>query len=190
MKKKRPVIKIGFDFDKVFVDYPPFIPERLINKLYKKSSNNLSYRIPGKLEQKIRKLSHFPLFRPPIKANVKALEHIAVNSDLEIYLVSSRFNFLKKRTEDWLSRHKIKSHFKKLYFNFKDEQPHIFKSKIIEDLGIKIYVDDDLDLLKYLLKKNRSLKLYWVTKSKKGGQPKNIHPIKTLNELNDVKLKL
>lgn len=184
MNKK--TVKIGFDFDKVFVDYPPFIPERLINKLYKKNSTDLSYRIPGKIEQKIREFSHLPLFRPPIKGNVKALGIIANNANLEIYLISSRFNFLEKRTEDWLSKYKIRSYFKKLYFNFNNEQPHIFKNKLINQLGIKIYVDDDLDILKYLLKKNPSLNLYWITKNQKIKLPKNIHAIKTLKELNDI----
>src|SRR3989344_2771214 len=61
-------MKIGFDFDKVFIDYPPFFPPSLINRIYKKQGGKaLQYRIPKKPEQLIRITTHFSLFRPVIK---------------------------------------------------------------------------------------------------------------------------
>ena len=94
MKKQ----KIGFDFDKVFVDYPPFVPTTIIDLLYKKKNGHLTYRYPGSFEKQIRILSHHHLLRSPIKINIKALAQIAKNEDVETYVISSRFSFLKKRT--------------------------------------------------------------------------------------------
>jgi hypothetical protein len=32
-------MNIGFDFDKVFVDYPPIIPDYFFDRFYKKKAN-------------------------------------------------------------------------------------------------------------------------------------------------------
>ncbi len=183
MKKEANRESIGFDFDKVFVNYPPFIPSFLIEYLYKRRNHNLSYRFPGKIEQKIRKLSHFPFLRPPIKENIDSLKKIYEKNDLKIYLVSSRFSFLKDRTYLWDKINNIFKYFEGIYFNFNDNQPHIFKDTIIKQEGIKKFIDDDLDLLHYLSGRNPKVKFYWINKkSKKRLLPKNIIHIKNLAE--------
>lgn len=183
MKNKFNAQRIGFDFDKVFVNYPPFIPGSLIEYLYKRRNHNLSYRFPGKLEQKIRILSHIPFFRPPIKENIESLKKIYEKNDSRIYLVSSRFSFLKDRTELWDRVNNIFRYFEEIYFNFADEQPHIFKNRIIKKARIEKFIDDDLDLLLYLSERNTKVKFYWI--NKKGIKkllPKNIVRIKNLEE--------
>lgn len=93
MSKK---IKIGFDFDRIFVSYPPIIPSGLIEYLYKNKKAKLSYRIPGKTEQKIRQASHSTILRPPIKSNITTLKRMFNDKKFNIFLISSRFSFLKK----------------------------------------------------------------------------------------------
>src|SRR3989344_4733179 len=139
--------KIAFDFDKVFVDYPPFVPSSIIDLLYKKRNRKLSYRIPGKLEQQIRILSHHSLLRAPMKNNIQALSEIVKDKNIETYIISSRFSFLKKRTNDWNKKNNISKYFSKLFFNYRDEQPHLFKEKILKHENIDKFIDDDLDLL-------------------------------------------
>lgn len=178
-------MRIGFDFDKVFVNYPPLIPSSLIDLLYKKKNHKLVYRIPGTLEQKIRILSHISLLRQPIKRNVKTLSQIVVYDSVETYLISGRFGFLKKQTENWIKKHKIDPLFKKKYFNFSNQQPHIFKNEIIQKLNIEMFIDDDLDLLLFLAQKNPNIDFFWVN-----GRlfephvtlPNNIISIKNLEE--------
>lgn len=181
MSKKR---KIGFDFDKIFANYPPLVPEFLIEYLYKKKNSELSYRFPGKLEQKIRILSHLPIFRSPIKKNVESLKKLSKNSKLELYLVSSRFSFLKQKTEIWSRKNNINKYFLKTYFNFSDMQPHIFKDRIIKRENIEKFIDDDLDLLMYLSQKNPKVEFYWLTKNKRKitNPASNIVKIKDLEE--------
>jgi len=183
-------MKIGFDFDKVFVNYPPLIPDFLIDKLYKRKNHKLTYRFPDKLEQKIRILSHHPILRQQIKENVTALSKIAKEGTFEIYLVSGRFGFLKDRTRKFLEKYDLNNYFKGIFFNFENEQPHLFKEKTLKKLGIKKFIDDDIDLLFYLSEKIQDIELYWLNskKPKDLKLPRNIRIIKNLDEFREKHL--
>lgn len=160
MAKKKSTV-IGFDFDKVFVNYPPFVPDIFINWIYKKKSKTLKYRMPGKFEQKIRILSHYPVFRHPVTDNIEALKKLAKKNH-ELYLISGRLGFLDKRTEYWMQKFPIKKYFKEIYFNFDNKQSHYFKDETIKKLNITHFVDDDLDLLLYLAKHNPAVSFFWI----------------------------
>lgn len=186
---------IGFDFDKVFINYPPFIPYFLIDFLYKGESvfkknpskkSSLHYRIPGRVEQKIRILSHHPIFRTPIKENVDALKEISGKDKVTTYLVSSRFSFLKKRTDGILKKYSLDKYFDGVHFNYDNKQPHIFKEETIKKLKIDTYIDDDLQLSLFLSKSLPHLKIFWVKNGNAADVelPKNVIPIKNLKELN------
>jgi len=175
--------KIAFDFDKVFVDYPPFISSSIIDFFYKKNNRKLSYRLPGNFEQRVRILSHYYLFRPPIKKNIEALAKIASNKDIETYIISSRFSFLKKKTNDWNRRNNISKYFSKMFFNYKDEQPHVFKEKILLSEKIDKFIDDDYELVLYLSKRNPNISFFWITnKHPRTKLPTNVVKIKDLYE--------
>ena len=182
MKIKQNIQRIGIDFDKVFVNYPPFIPDFLIDYLYKKRNHNLSYRFPGKIEQKIRVFSHLPLFRHPVKDNVKSLKKIAESGNSKIYLISSRFSFLADRTRQWDRTYDLFRYFTKSYFNKDDEQPHKFKDRIIKKEKIKKYIDDDLDLLLFLSRGNPDVEFYWLNRMENKNLPNNITRIENLEE--------
>lgn len=194
MKKQQ--CRIGIDFDKVLVSYPPLIPGSVIDFLYRHSfslgfdeQNTLSYRFPGKFEQKIRILSHDPIFRHPIKHNVESLKRISKGFPCEFYLVSSRFSFLKKRTGNWVKKNGIDKYFKGMYFNYDDLQPHVFKNQVIKKLNIQEFIDDDLDLILYLAQQNPDVKFYWISNRKLKTQlPKNVTQIKNLNEFEKIKI--
>lgn len=185
---------IGFDFDKVFIDYPPFIPYSIIDFLYKgslafrkgKTKNaNLHYRFPGEIEQKIRIVSHFSLFRNPISKNIAVLKKISERKNGKTYLVSSRFSFLKKRTDSILSKYNLNKYFDGIYFNYENKQPHLFKELTIKKLGIDTYIDDDLDLSLYLSSRMPQLTIFWVSdgRTQTSILPKNVIGIKDLSEL-------
>lgn len=182
-------MRIAFDLDKVFANYPPFIPYFVIDRLSKKPTEDLKYRYPGKLEEKIRVWSHHPSLRPPITANVEALKELSQNKKNDLYLVSGRYGFLKKRTNEWFQKNKIKDIFKRTYFNFENEQPHIWKNRILRQLQIEKLVDDDLELLLYLAEKNPKVEFYWLANYPfpipKPLLPKNVHSVKNLREFKD-----
>lgn len=166
-------MNIGFDLDGIFVDKPPFMPKWLIEKLYKEKDDKiLQYRIPGKLEQQIRKISHFPIFRPAITGNISKLIQIANNNRHALFLISSRFGFLKDATLHIEKKYSFPSIFKIISFNYENGQPHVFKNRLIKKLNINKYVDDDLSLLKFLAKENPQVIFYWLN-AKKNEQLEN-----------------
>ena len=153
--------KIAFDLDGIIIDKPPLIPKKLLERLFRgKNKNGLHYRFPhSKLEQKIRKLSHFYLLRPPINQNIKFIRDLAENKKYELYIISGRYSFLEKETEIWLEKRKIKNLFKKIFINLENEQPHMFKEKVLKLIKPGIFIDDDGLLSDYLVEKVKS-KIY------------------------------
>lgn len=175
---------IGFDFDKVLIDYPPFIPDKLIDRLYKKKSNGvLTYRFPSRPEQYLRKISHRPIFRPCIKENLDFVKSIPRKGN-KIYLISSRFGFLKDETEKIIKGRGLAKVFDGFYFNYGNEQPHIFKDKKIRDLKLDLYVDDDFPLLRYVAKRNKKTKFFWL--NKKAGRQLMTRNIVSINSLYSI----
>ncbi len=177
-------MKIGFDLDKVFVNTPLFVPDKLINKLYKKRDNGtLLYRIPGYPEQLLRKVSHLPIFRPQIKNNIEFLKNISKENN-KFYLISSRYKFLEKETNQIIKKYGLDKIFNSLHFNYNNEQPHLFKNNVLKKLNLDLYVDDDLSLLKYVAKYNPKTKFFWLNhKNEKQKLPKNIIEISKLEEI-------
>jgi hypothetical protein len=174
-------IKIAFDLDGVIIDKPPLIPKKLLEKLFRgKSHNGLHYCFPhSKIEQKIRKLSHFYLFRPPIKRNIQFISQLAKDSKFELYVISARYSFLRLETENWLKKRKTKSLFKEIFINLSDEQPHLFKEKKLREIKADIFVDDDGLLADYLAEKLK-IKIYCFNKNVDCLKAKNI------DNLNDL----
>lgn len=173
-------MKIGFDLDRIFIDHPPFIPSEVVDRLYrKKTKGELLYRIPTSPEQTLRRLSHLPLFRPPIASNISFLSEISKKHDL--YLVSSRYNFLEDITMLLMKKYKLDICFDQMYFNFENKQPHIFKDEKIKTLKLDRFVDDDLPLLRFLTRENPQTLFFWLNnKSTKRINNSNIYSITDL----------
>ncbi|MDP3940913.1 MAG: hypothetical protein Q8Q49_01245 [bacterium] len=177
-------MNIGFDLDKVLVNYPPLVPDKVIDRLYKKKTKGeLIYRIPSKPEQLLRKLSHLPFLRPKIKKNVSFLKSIDRNKH-RLFLISSRFRFLKPETERLMKQLGFDKIFTEMYFNFENRQPHEFKSDIIKKLKLHFYIDDDFPLLKHVAKQNKDTHFFWLSKRKKPEKlTRNITAIPTLSDI-------
>jgi hypothetical protein len=177
-------MNIGFDFDKVFIDYPPLFPTRLIDRLYKQRDNGvLIYRIPSYPEQLFRKATHLPVLRPPIKENLEFLKNISKKNN-KLYLISSRYKFLEPETTRLIKKYQLDKTFDKMFFNFDNKQPHLFKEAILKKLQLDLYIDDDLSLLKHVAKSNPKTKFFWLNTTLQTKQlPKNIFEIKKLKEI-------
>lgn len=177
-------MNIGFDLDKVFIDYPPFVPDIIFDKFYKKKADEhtLVYRIPGKPEQLLRYIIHHPLLRPPIQKNMQFLKEFAKTKH-DLFLISSRFGFLEKRTSDLVKRFGFDDLFKGLYFNYANKQPHLFKDAVIKKLKIQAYIDDDFALVRYLAQKNPSVHFFWLNPKETNAITKNITGITSLEEI-------
>lgn len=176
-------MNIGFDFDKVFIDYPPFIPDYFFDRFYKKKSNGtLLYRIPSRPEQVFRRMTHLSFMRPVIKENYLFLKSIS-KKDHSLYLVSSRFGFLEQITQKLIHKHGFDTTFDGLFFNFNNLQPHLYKNEVIKNLKLDIYVDDDLPLLRYVARHSKRTKFFWLNKKKTGTITFNITGVTDLSAI-------
>lgn len=151
----RKKVKIGFDLDGVIIDKPPLIPKRILEWLVRShESKRLAYRYPtSPWERWLRWLTHHPLFRPPIKKNLRLVRELSKNKKYKFYVISSRYSFLKERTKQWFRTYRFNGVFEAVCLNLDNEQPHIFKERKIKELGIEIFIDDDFPLCHYLSQK-------------------------------------
>ncbi len=143
---------LAFDLDGVIVDKPPIIPKQLLERLFKGSRNKgLHYRYPKhEWEIWIRKISHIFFFRPPIETNTTLVKRLSRSKKHKLYIISARYSFLKKETKLWLEKRGLKSLFRKIYLNLENEQPHLFKERILKKIKADVYVDDDPEIADYL----------------------------------------
>jgi uncharacterized HAD superfamily protein len=160
----RKKIRIGFDLDGVIIGKPPFIPQFLLEALVREHKNrHLSYRFPdSNLERMVRVASHYPLLRPPIRKNIKIIKELNKSNNYSLYVVSSRYSFLEDRTKQWFRFYRLRKFFKEIHTNLKDEQPHLYKEKMIKKLKLNVFIDDDLPLLGYLRKRLTGIDLVHV----------------------------
>jgi len=164
MEKERRIIKVGFDLDGVIVDKPPLVPKGLIEFLTKKPANSsLHFRFPKNfLEQYVRKFSHFYLFRPPLRQNIDFIKRLSPRN-YELYIISGRYSFLAPETDIWLKKRGLEYLFKAVFINLGNEQPHLFKERIIKDLGLDCFFEDDPDTVAHLNQKIRKKKIFLVS---------------------------
>lgn len=176
-------MNIGFDLDKIFINHPPFVPSFVISKLYgEKANGHLAYRIPGKFEQYIRKMSHASFLRPSIKENIAVLKKYPKKNQ-HLFLISSRYGFLEKETKNVIKRNHLDDFFPVMSFNYRNEQPHIFKDKELIRHHIDVYVDDDLPLLKFLGPRHPDIQFFWLNNKSDGRISSNIQAISKLSSL-------
>ena len=175
-------MNIGFDLDKIFISSPRFLPEKLVEMLYRKTANynKLEYRIPPLFEQKIRIISHHSFFSPPLRKNISYVIKLSQQKKHRLHLISSRFNFLKNQTKKIISKYNLEQSFHTMVFNFENEQPHIFKLNVIKKLNIEKFIDDDLPLLEFLAEKNNKTFFYWFNKNTDLKIKKNLLAITSL----------
>jgi len=177
-------MNIGFDLDRVFINFPFFVPSKIIEWLYKEKDNHeLKYRIPSRIEQIIRIFSHYPIFRPPITQNLNFVRNLTLSNKNKYYLISSRFGFLKKRTDKLIKRYNLNKIFNAMYFNYENKQPHQFKNEVIKKLNLDMFIDDDLQLLEYLTDKNPKTNFFWLNKKISRPLKKNLFAIKNISEM-------
>lgn len=156
------VIKVGFDFDGV-IAYNPF---RLIRALISFLKHDilgikkLSFWYPGRRWQQIfwviiHESSIFP-------ANgTELLKKLVMEKKIEAHLVTARYSFLDNHLFNWLKKYKLTHLFKTITLNKNDEQPHIFKEKMIKKYKLDFFIEDNWDIVKYLNQKP-STKIYWI----------------------------
>ncbi len=166
MKKK---IKIGLDFDGV-VAYNPFRVIRYPITYFKRNIlgiKKLSFWFPQKKWQQIfwiilHESSVFPA------RGIDLFKEMVERGKIEAHLISARYSFLDDNLQKWLRRHNLYKYFESMNINKDNEQPHLFKEKIVEKLGVEYYIEDNWDIVNYLSQKSKvksqksGTKIFWI----------------------------
>lgn len=159
MSKRK--IRVGFDFDGVLF-YNPFRVLRPIIYLIKRYIFGIKvtrFYIPkGFLSRKAAELLHKSSYMP----NEGFDDFLGLTKDpnYEVYVITARLSFLKDELGKLLGKFDI-SHVKNIIQNLRDEQPHTYKERLIKELGLDYFVEDNWDIVKHLVK-NTSTKVVWI----------------------------
>lgn len=160
MSKK--ILRIGLDFDGV-VAYNPFRVVRAPWAFFKRhilGVKKLTFFYPKNSWQRlmwiiVHESSVFPA------DGVELLRELVKSKKIEVFLITGRFKFLNEDLHQWLGKYHLESLFKNIYVNVGNEQPHLFKEKMLKKLKLVIFVEDNLDIVEYLDGRT-STKIYWI----------------------------
>jgi hypothetical protein len=163
--KGNKVLRVGFDLDGVILYNParifrPMIA--LIKSLFFDHKKPLHFYYPkSKAEKFFWRFFHLSSIFP--SPGLNEIKRLIRERKIKAYLVTARYSFLKKDLDFWIKKLKLKKYFSGIYYNQKDEQPHLFKEKMIKKLKLDIFVEDNWDIVDYLNKKlNKQTKIFWI----------------------------
>jgi hypothetical protein len=155
-------VKVGIDFDGVLA-YNPLRIFRLpvsFLKGYIVPKKKSEFYIPkNPLMQFAFWVPHQMSIFPAIGADLlrKAMEQ----GDIEAHLVSGRYAYLHPGLIQWLKWQKMYHLFKSVNGNSLDEQPHIYKERMIKDLNLDYFIEDNLNIVEHLKTKSRA-RVMWI----------------------------
>ena len=155
-------LRVGFDLDGVLLYNPARVarmPITLIKKILTHKSEIKFYTPKSKVEKIIWRMLHWSSIFPA--HGIDDIKELVDMGKIEAYLISGRFSFLEADLKWWLNRIQLIGHFTGIHFNKKDEQPHLFKERMIKKLGLDIFVEDNFDIVSHLTRKSDA-KIYWI----------------------------
>jgi len=149
MPKK--ILKVGFDLDGVILYNPARIVRPItsvIKRVLLHKKGLIFYYPKSHWEKTFWRILHLSSF---ITApGLSDLVDLAKSGKIEAYIITARFDFLKNDFHSWIKKINGDKFLKGYYHNSKNEQPHIFKEKMIKKLNLDIYVEDNWDIVNYL----------------------------------------
>lgn len=164
---KNKIIKIGLDLDGVILYNPARIIRpivALIKKIFFKKKELKFYFPKSNFEKTLWRFFHkSSLFIAP---GFQEIIELSQKNKIEVYIVTARYSFLKKDFENFIKKSKANVYFKGCFYNQKDEQPHLFKERMVKKLNLDYFVEDNWNIAQYLffkLKKDKfHTKIFWI----------------------------
>ncbi len=155
-------LKVGFDLDGVLLYNPARIvrmPVAIFKRIFFRRKKLRFYFPKNPLEQLVWRMFHWSsLFVAP---GFEEIRHLVEKGKIEAHLVTARYSFLESDLRRWLKRMDVDHVFKSIHFNQKDEQPHLYKERLVKDLDLDIFIEDNFDIVSHLTKKTKA-NVYWI----------------------------
>ncbi len=163
MKKQ---LRVGFDLDGVLLYNPARIARPIIvflKKIFLKKEVNKFHYPQTKIQKLIWLMFHKVVFGPA--RGYSELKKLIKSKKIKAYIITGRNESLKDDFNQWMIKFKANKYFSGSYFNDKNEQPYLFKEKMIKKLNLDIYVEDNWDIVNHLANKGQlssGQKTYWI----------------------------
>lgn len=162
MVKKKP-LRVGFDLDGVILYNPARIVRPvfgLIRKLFLRKKKTAFYIPKSKLEKVMWFIVHkSSLFLAP---GVKDLQSLIESGKIEAYIITGRYDSLKNDFDKWMEKIEAKKYFASYIHNAKEEQPYIFKKRMIAEYKLDFFVEDNWDIIQLLNNEQGKTKILWI----------------------------
>ncbi|MFH0773398.1 MAG: hypothetical protein V1922_03755 [bacterium] len=162
MTKQSSPLRVGFDMDGVLLYNPARIVRPIISFikqifLHKKK---LKFYYPKTPHEKLfwRLVHKSSIYNAP---GIHEITDLVKQGKIEAYLITARYGFLGKSVERWVKKNKLEKTFKGVFHNSKDEEPHLFKERMIKELRLDMYVEDNFDIVDHL-SKNTPAEILWI----------------------------
>lgn len=168
---KKQILKVGFDLDGVLLYNPARIARPIIvflKKIFLKKDVNKFHYPQTKIQKLIWLMFHKVVFGPAF--GYDELKKLCKSKKIIAYIITGRNESLKNDYGQWMKKLEANKYFSSSYFNDKNEQPYLFKEKMIKKLKLDLYVEDNWDIVKHISSKsnppaggqNPNLKVFWI----------------------------
>lgn len=170
---EKKVLKVGFDLDGVLLYNPARILRPIISLMKKKKvilhRDQLEFYVPEPgLGQFFWELLHkSSVWMAP---GFEQIEELKRQKLIEPYLITGRFGHLQKDYLKWKEKMRADQLFVKSFMNDNDEQPHLFKERLIKELELDVFIEDNWDIVQYLdqrfsrsINQKKSVKIIWLS---------------------------
>ena len=151
MKRKK--LRVGFDLDGVLLYNPARIVRPIISLMKKKKvlidREELEFYVPKPgVGQFFWELLHKSSVW--VAPGFEQIEQLKNQKLIEPYLITGRFGHLKQDYLKWKQKMRADQLFLNCYMNDRDEQPHLFKERMIKELKLDVFIEDNWDIVQYL----------------------------------------
>lgn len=164
---KKQILKVGFDLDGVLLYNPARIARPVIVFLkkvfFKKEADKFHYP-KTKIQKLIWLMLHKIVFGPTL--GYDKLKKFIQSKKIKAYIITGRNESLENDFKSWMKKLETDKYFSGSYFNNENEQPYLFKEKMIKKLNLDIYVEDNWDIVRKIKSQSASwrtkIKILWI----------------------------
>lgn len=155
-------LRVGFDLDGVILYNPARTirrPVSIVKRMFMPKELGHFYYPKSKHLQTLNRLLHKSSFM--VAPGFQDIIDLAKKGHIEPYIITARWSFLKDDFEAWMKKLHVPVHFKSYHLNEKNEQPHKFKERMIKELKLDVFVEDNLDIVQHL-DKETDVHVIWI----------------------------
>ena len=158
----KPIV-VGFDFDGVIAYNPARVIRYPVSlfKRYVLGIERIRFYVPQTaLGRTFWAVGHESSVFPAL--GTRELRQLVKSGRIEAHLVTSRFGFLEPNLRHFLDRWHLSGVFSSVTLNYREEQPHEFKTRVIRAKKFHYYVEDNWDIVSYLSHQKLSTDIHWI----------------------------